>query len=151
VRCGLAHRHARPRGSRSTTTASVTLAIARGEEPADPERRTPPPLADDGTCPGEWAGYLGRYRAHNPWLPTFAIAAQRGTLVMGTDWLAGSQRTPLVAIEPGGFRVGEHEWSPERLRFEAIVDGLAQRAVYSGTPYYRAAPAFFAASSLPLR
>jgi CubicO group peptidase (beta-lactamase class C family) len=126
------------------------LAIARGEEPADPERATPAPLLDDGTCPPEWAAYVGRYRAHNPWLPTFAIAARAGALVMGTDWLAGSQRMTLAAIAPGDFRVGDREWSPERLRFASIVDGLAQRAVYSGTPYYRAAPAFFAASSLPL-
>jgi CubicO group peptidase (beta-lactamase class C family) len=117
------------------------LAIARGEEPAGPECATPPPLVDDGSCPVEWAAYLGRYRAHNPWLPTFAIAARQGTLVMGTDWLAGSQRITLAAIEPGTFRAGDDEWSPERLRFEAIVDGLAQRAVYSGTPYYRALPA----------
>jgi CubicO group peptidase (beta-lactamase class C family) len=129
------------------------LAIARGEEPAEPEpeRATPAPLVDDGTCPAEWSAYLGRYRAHNPWLPTFAVAAHGGALVMGTDWLAGSQRMTLAELEPGIFRVGGQEWSPERLRFEAIVDGLAQRAVYSGTPYYRAAPAFFAASSLPLR
>ena len=37
-----------------------------------------------------------------------------------------------------GFRVGEREWSPERMRFDTVVDGLAQRAVFSGTPYYRA-------------
>jgi CubicO group peptidase (beta-lactamase class C family) len=126
------------------------LAIARGEEPPDPERATPAPLVDDGTCPADWAAYPGRYRAHNPWLPTFAIAAQGGALVMGTDWLAGSQRIRLASIEPGTFRVGDQEWSPERLRFEAIVDGLAQRAVYSGTPYHRALPEFFGASSLPL-
>jgi hypothetical protein len=34
--------------------------------------------------------------------------------------------------------VGQREWSPERLRFDTIIDGRAQRAVHSGTPYYRA-------------
>jgi hypothetical protein len=29
-------------------------------------------------------------------------------------------------------------WSPERLLFDTEIDGRAQRAVYSGTPYYRA-------------
>jgi hypothetical protein len=55
---------------------------------------------------------------------------------MATDWLDGSDRAPMTPIEPDGFRVGEREWSPERLRFDTIIDGRAQRAVLSGTPYY---------------
>jgi len=50
----------------------------------------------------------------------------------------GSERLPLTPIDAGGFRVGEADWSPERMRFDTIIDGRAQRAVYSGTPYYRA-------------
>ncbi|MEN3284759.1 MAG: hypothetical protein V7607_5899 [Solirubrobacteraceae bacterium] len=116
------------------------LAIATGDEPPDPEpAAAPPPLADDGTCPPALSAYPGRYRAHNPWLPTFLVAARDGELVMGTDWLDGSERAPLTPIEPDGFRVGEHDWSPERLRFDTIIEGRAQRAVLSGTPYYRAA------------
>ena len=58
---------------------------------------------------------------------------------MGTDWLNGSERFPLVPIDDVDvFRVGDVEWSPERLRFDTVIDGLAQRASYSGTPYYRA-------------
>ena len=116
------------------------LAIATGNEPEafdldpDPEE----PLVDDGTCPPEWAPFLGRFRSHNPWLPTFAIAARDNGLVMGTDWVDGSERFPLTPIGAEGFRVGDQEWSPERMRFDTVMDGLAQRAVYSGTPYYRA-------------
>jgi len=112
------------------------LAIARGEAPQDPGRETGQALIDDGSCPPDWAAYPGRYRAHNPWLPTFLVAARSGDLVMGTDWLDGSDRAPLTPIEPAAFRVGEREWSPERLRFDTIIDGRAQRAVLSGTPYY---------------
>jgi CubicO group peptidase (beta-lactamase class C family) len=113
------------------------MAIAKGDEPRDPEPApAPPPLVDDGSCPPEWTAYTGRYRAHNPWLPTFLVAARGGVLVMGTDWLDGSDRAPMTPIEPDGFRVGEREWSPERLRFDTIIDGRAQRAVLSGTPYY---------------
>jgi hypothetical protein len=79
-----------------------------------------------------------RYRSHNPWLPTFLIAAADGTLVMSTDWLDGSWRSPLAPIDADTFRVGEVDWSPERLRFDTLIDGRAQRAIYSGTPYYRA-------------
>jgi Beta-lactamase len=114
------------------------LAIASGREPPAPELAPAEPLADDGTCPAEWTPYLGRYRSHNPWLPTFAVAATSGRLVLGTDWVQGSQRLARTPIEADHFRAGEVEWSPERLRFDTVIDGRAQRALYSGTPYYRA-------------
>ena len=114
------------------------LAIALGRQPPDPEPEIEAALADDGSCPQQWLPYRGRYRAHNPWLPTFAIAAQRQSLVLGIDWLDGSERFELTPLEHGDFRVGEPEWTPERLHFDTVLDGLAQRAVYSGTPYYRA-------------
>ena len=116
----------------------AALAIAQGRTPPDPEFPAEPVMRDDGSCPPAWTPYVGRYRAHNPWLPTFAIAARSGALVLGTDWLDGSQRIPLAAIDEHGFRVGESEWSPERLRFDTFIGDRAQRAIYSGTPYYRA-------------
>jgi hypothetical protein len=54
------------------------LAIARGEEPPDPNPGVDRPLVDDGSGPPEWSPYRGRYRAHNPWLPTFLVAARDG-------------------------------------------------------------------------
>ena len=57
--------------------AEGALAIAAGEEPRGAGAETPRrPLVDDGTCPPAWSGYRGRYRAQNPWLPTFAVAAR---------------------------------------------------------------------------
>jgi hypothetical protein len=58
--------------------------------------------------------------------------------VFGADWLNGSERGRLTALEPGLFRLGDEPWTPERLRFDTVVSGLCQRAFYSGTPYYRA-------------
>lgn len=114
------------------------LALARGKPLAEPELSLERPLVDDGTCPEEWAPYLGRFRSHNPWLPTFSVAASETTLVMGSEWLQGSERIALAPIDAACFRVGDRDWSPERLRFDTVIDGRAQRAVYSGTPYYRA-------------
>ena len=68
------------------------LAVARGEAPPDPALEPDAPLVDDGSCPPAWAAYPGRYRAHNPWLPTFAVAARDGGLVLGTDWVDLSER-----------------------------------------------------------
>jgi hypothetical protein len=116
----------------------AALAIATDQGPPVPEHESSQALADDGTCPTEWTSYLGRYRSHNPWLPTFLIAAAESALVMGTDWLDGSQRFPLTAVADGTFRIGEPDWSPERLHFDTVLDGRAQRARYNRTPYYRA-------------
>ena len=114
------------------------LAICAGGAPPTPDLEVGAPLVDDGSGGEELRRCVGRYRAHNPWLPTFAVAAQNGALVFGADWLNGSQREPLTALEPGLFRLGDDPWTPERLRFDTVVAGACQRAVYSGTPYYRA-------------
>jgi len=44
----------------------------------------------------------------------------------------------LVPLDDGSFRVGADENAPETLRFDAVVDGRALVAEYSGCPYYRA-------------
>jgi hypothetical protein len=114
------------------------LAMATGREPPDLDPETAEALVDDGSCPEGWVACLGRYRSHNPWLPTFLIAAREGTLVLGTDWVDGSWRAPLAPLDDGAFRVGEEPWLPERVRFDTVIDGRAQRASYRGTSYYRA-------------
>jgi hypothetical protein len=43
----------------------------------------------------------------------------------------------LTPLDDGSFRVGEEEWSPERLRFDAVVADEALRANLSGCDYYR--------------
>jgi CubicO group peptidase (beta-lactamase class C family) len=114
------------------------LAIASGHEPPQVDPGHAETLVDDGSCPEAWTGCLGRYRSHNPWLPTFLIAAREGRLVLGTDWVDGSWRAPLVPLEDGAFRVGEEPWLPERIRFDTVIGGRAHRASYRGTSYYRA-------------
>jgi hypothetical protein len=116
----------------------AALALAAGREPPELDTTPSQPLVDDGTCPQEWRPFLGRFRSHNPWLPTFSVASRDGGLIAGTEWLNGSDRLPLTPLDGHRFRVGEPDWSPERMHFDTIIDGRAQRAVYSGTPYYRA-------------
>ena len=100
--------------------------------------RTPhaEPLTDDGSAPPEYVPYAGHYRSFNPWLSNFRVAARGGQLVMGTDD-GYSERHPLTPLEDGGFRVGEPSWTPERLRFDSVIDGAAQRALLSGAAYHR--------------
>jgi hypothetical protein len=42
----------------------------------------------------------------------------------------------VTAIGDGRYRVGR-EWSPERLWFDSVIDGEAQRAWYSGATFHR--------------
>ena len=118
--------------------AEGALALWTGDQSPDPAVDADEPLRDDGSGDEELRRCVGRYRAQNPWLPTFAVAARDGALVYGADWLDGSERQPLIELEPRLFRLGEKPWTPERLRFDTLVDGVCWRAILSGTPYYRA-------------
>ncbi|MGN6377652.1 MAG: serine hydrolase domain-containing protein [Gaiellales bacterium] len=112
------------------------LAIARGEQPEPFSWPVEQPLEDDGTASAADSSLIGHYRSHNPWLPNFRVAARDGGLVFGSD-CGYSERYPLAPLGNGEFRVGEQTWSPERLRFDSIIDGTAQRAFLSGAAYHR--------------
>jgi len=113
----------------------AALALARGETPEPYVPKLDEPMTDDGSCPGEWGPFLGHYRSHNAWLTNFRVVASGGGLVWGFDHL-GSQREPLTPLADGSFRVGK-DWSPERLTFDTVMDGSAQRAWLSGAAYHR--------------
>ena len=83
--------------------------------------------------PPEWSAYTGHYRAYNPWYSNFHVVLRAGELVL--IWAWGSE-LPLTQLDEGWFRVDD-EWSPERLRFDAIADGQALRATLAGEAYYR--------------
>jgi hypothetical protein len=44
---------------------------------------------------------------------------------------------PLALLGNGVFRVGEDDRSPERIRFDAIINGQALRANLSSSECYR--------------
>lgn len=93
--------------------------------------------------PAAWDAYLGHYRSHNPWATNFRVVARKGRLWLTMpgaplDSIGGEE--PLEPIGPladGRFRVGDDPASPERLSFDAVVEGQALRAILSGGPYYR--------------
>ncbi|HEX6331286.1 MAG TPA: serine hydrolase domain-containing protein [Actinomycetota bacterium] len=94
--------------------------------------------ASEPDHPGEWTRYPGRYVTWNPWFPGFHVFLRRGEL-----WLAVSGEAsdvegerPMFPLPDGSFRVGE-PWSPDRVRFDMVIDGLAHRAVFDGAPAYR--------------
>jgi len=85
--------------------------------------------------PPQWDAYPGHYRSHNPWTSNIRIVLRKGALALiHPD--GGEQ--PLTPLADGAFRLGATDHSPERLRFDTIVDGHALRASLSGELYYRA-------------
>lgn len=117
-----------------TAMARAALALAGGGEPEPFALELSEPLEDDGSCPDQWRPFLGHYRSHNAWLTNFRVAARDGQLWWGCDHLS-DERAPVTPLAGGEFRVGGRDWSPERLRFDTIIDGVAQRALLSGAPY----------------
>jgi D-alanyl-D-alanine carboxypeptidase len=84
--------------------------------------------------PPEWSAYPGHYRAYNPWYPTFRVVLRAGRLVIV---FPSGYEEPLVPLSDGSFRIAEEDWSPERIRFDAVADGSALRADLSGEQYFR--------------
>ncbi len=70
----------------------------------------------------EWKAYSGHYRSHNPWLNNFRIVLRHSGLVMISP---GGQEEPLIQLNDGEFRIGADPRSPERISFDAIVEGRA--------------------------
>jgi D-alanyl-D-alanine carboxypeptidase len=87
-----------------------------------------------GALPADWTAYPGHFRSSNPWLSNFRVVARGDRLVLVYWW--GLEES-LESLADETFRVGEEDWSPERLRFDAVVDGEALRANLSGCDYYR--------------
>jgi len=84
--------------------------------------------------PEEWEAYPGHYRTRNPELSNFRVVLRKGALVL--VFPSGTAES-LVPLGGGSFRIFDERRSPETLRFDAVVDGRALRADYSGCPYYR--------------
>jgi D-alanyl-D-alanine carboxypeptidase len=89
--------------------------------------------------PPEWDAFQGHYRAHNPWATNFRVVQRKGQLWLvfpvAPDGFEDEQ--PLVPLGDGTFRAGADETSPERVRFDVVVDGKALRAVLSDGLYER--------------
>jgi hypothetical protein len=84
--------------------------------------------------PEEWDAYPGHYRSHNPWFSNFRIIPRKGALTLVEP---SGEEEPLVPLGNDLFRVGEDERSPERIRFDAIINKKAFRANMSCVECYR--------------
>jgi hypothetical protein len=85
-------------------------------------------------APASWQAFPGHYRSHNPWYTNFRIVLRRGRLLLVE---ANGEEQSLEPMGDGLFRIGADARSPERLRFDTILDGQAIRANRSGCDFYR--------------
>lgn len=86
--------------------------------------------------PSAGGRHAGRYLSRNPVFPCLDVFCRRGALMLAVHVLDGYE-SPLVDLGGGVFRVGAEEWHPERLVFDAIVDGRATRARLDFETFYR--------------
>ncbi|MBN1678188.1 MAG: serine hydrolase [Candidatus Thermoplasmatota archaeon] len=84
--------------------------------------------------PKEYDAYCGHYRSSNPWLTNLRVLVRKGALWMVQP---SGEEQQLVRLEQNLFRIGVDERSPDRILFEAMIEGKAQRAVLSGQAYAR--------------
>jgi D-alanyl-D-alanine carboxypeptidase len=103
-----------------------------------PDRYVRDGRAPSARAPAELEPYVGHYRTHDPWLANVRVFVRNGA-----SWLqdnsyddARYHERPLEPLADGSFRVGE-SWSPDRIRFDTMIDGVATRAIYDGAPMYR--------------
>jgi CubicO group peptidase (beta-lactamase class C family) len=79
--------------------------------------------------PKEWEAFAGRYRNDSPWWGSAQVFLRKGKLWLGDD--------PLVPLSGGLFRVGDEEYSPERVSFDGLSGGHALKMNFSGVDFYR--------------
>ena len=87
-----------------------------------------------------WRPFIGHYRSWNVFAPDVRVIERRGRLLLsGPSWMEGpAGQMELVPLGEAVFKIGVEEWRPDRLRFDAIVDGRATRVFYNQAPLYRA-------------
>jgi len=84
--------------------------------------------------PTEWEAHTGQYRSYNPWYPNFRVALRKGALVLIER---DGDEAPMWHLTDSNFRVGKDERSPERIRFDTVLNGLALHARLSCCDFYR--------------
>jgi D-alanyl-D-alanine carboxypeptidase len=91
------------------------------------ERRV---VAFSPPTPAARLALTGDYACDDPWHGGFRVTAQGEALFV-------DDVTPLTRLSDGSWRAGEKDWSPERIWFDAPMDGRPMRAIASGVDHLR--------------
>jgi CubicO group peptidase (beta-lactamase class C family) len=88
-------------------------------------------------APKEFAAYVGHFVNNGPEGPIARVFVRNGRLMMLLSEDDDAAPEPLEPLGPGVFRIGKADYSPERARFDTVVEGQALRLFVSGVPLYR--------------
>jgi D-alanyl-D-alanine carboxypeptidase len=88
-------------------------------------------------APKAYAAFVGHFVNNGPEGPVARVFVRNGRLMALLSEDDGPAAEPLEPIKAGVFRVGKAAYSPERARFDTLVDGQALRLFISGVPLYR--------------
>ena len=89
------------------------------------------------SAPKEYGSYVGHFVNNGPEGPVARVFVRNGRLMM---LLSEDEDATPDRSSPWGsglFRIGKAEYSPERARFDTVIDGEALRLFVSGVPLYR--------------
>ncbi|HZZ67763.1 MAG TPA: serine hydrolase domain-containing protein [Phenylobacterium sp.] len=109
---------------------AVVRAWAFGEEFVRTNGGGAPVARFSPRMPDDLAALVGFYACDDPWHGDFRVSAQGDRLVV-------DDVNPLTRLPDGSWRMGEKDWSPERIRFDAVIDGRPTRATASGVDHLR--------------
>ncbi len=79
--------------------------------------------------PQEWEAFTGHYRTHDAWISGFRVVVRKDKLMLIDP---GGLEHVLVPLGRSVFRMDSDPLSPERVRFDMVIEGKAVRAVISG-------------------
>ena len=85
----------------------------------------------------DYSAFVGHYVYPGPEGPVGRVFVRSGELVGVFGWDEQLFTEKFAPLGSGEFRMGEKDYSPERARFDGIVDNHAQRLTISGVPLYR--------------
>lgn len=85
-----------------------------------------------GPADPQLAALAGRYDNDDPWAGSFRVVARPTGLFL-------DPATKLTRLADGAWRLGDDDWSPERIWFDAPLAGRPQRMSLSGLDFMRRA------------
>ena len=87
--------------------------------------------------PVQYAEYVGHYVTNGPEGPEARVYVRDGRLFAAMEINETFAPLPLQAVGTATFRLGPERYSPERARFDGIIDGHAQLLLIDGVPLNR--------------
>ena len=87
--------------------------------------------------PAEYARYVGHYVNNGPEGPEARVYVRNGRLLAAMEINETFAPLPLEPVGKATFRLGREHYTPERARFDGIIDGHAQLLLIDGVPLNR--------------